>query len=66
MREEEFSDSLDSHIFCPSNIKSYIICRPSALSSFPIYENLSMQISLCSQKCKLNLSYVTEEQRQLN
>lgn len=55
-----------SCIFCPSTIKWYIIYRPSALSSFSIFENPSMQISLCSQKCKLNLSYVTEEQRQLN
>ena len=55
-----------SCIFCPSTIKWYIICRPSALSSFSIFENPSMQISLCSQKCKLNLSCVTEEQRQLN
>lgn len=55
-----------SCIFCPSNIKRYIICRPGALSSFPIYENPSMKISLCSWKCELNLSCVTEEQRQLN
>lgn len=54
------------YILCPSNIKWYITCRPSGLCSFSTYENLDMQIPLCSQKHKLNLSYVTKEQRQLN